>query len=353
MLSHVEVVFVNPGELYPQTTGILSDSDRRKAACVPLKKWVYLLKTEEKRPGGDGAAMEIRQLKYFIAAAEELNFTKAAKKCHIVQTAMTQQIANLESELDIRLFERNYRSLSLTAAGEHFLKHAKTIVAFADSSVGEMADFRRGYQDILRIGYHGEMFKRDITEILKEFRKKSPNTKIYLIQETQDRLLERVECGEVDLVFTIYAEFFRMLEWMETEIVDESGLKAVVSRDHPLANRGTVAWEELKDEYFIEFEEKGLEEHRLEMLHNDMVIRNYGKIFDHTSGEILIESGYAVSLWTERMCREENYPHLRFLNIEGLRATTQGCVIYRKNSLNVAGRMLIDEIKKYERHSLL
>ncbi|MCD8082070.1 MAG: LysR family transcriptional regulator [Clostridiales bacterium] len=293
--------------------------------------------------------MEIRQLKYFIAAAEQLNFTKAAKKCHIVQTAMPQQIANLENELDIRLFERSHRSLSLTPAGEHFLKHAKTIVAFAESSVGEMADFRRGYRNILRIGYHGEMFKRDITEILKEFRRKCPDTKIYLIQETQDQLIERAECGEVDLVFTIYADFFRMLDWMETEILDQSDLKVVVSRDHPLADRGTVAWEELKDEYFIEFEEKGLEEHRLEMLHNDMVIRNYGRIFDHTSGEILIESGYAVSLWTGRMCREEDYPKLRFLDIEGLQATTRGCVIYRKNSLSEAGRTLIDEIKRYER----
>ena len=65
--------------------------------------------------------MEIRQLRYFISAATHLNFTRAARECFIVQTAMTQQIANLESEIGVRLFERGYRSLTLTPAGEEMV----------------------------------------------------------------------------------------------------------------------------------------------------------------------------------------------------------------------------------------
>ena len=88
--------------------------------------------------------MEIRQLKYFIAAAKHLNFTKAAKECSIVQTAMTQQVANLESELKVKLFERTHRNLSLTPAGERFLKSAKKIVNQAKISAGDMEDFKEG-----------------------------------------------------------------------------------------------------------------------------------------------------------------------------------------------------------------
>ena len=78
--------------------------------------------------------MEIRQLKYFISAATHLNFTRAARECFIVQTAMTQQIANLENEIGVRLFERGYRSLTLTPAGEVFLQDAREIVAQAQAA---------------------------------------------------------------------------------------------------------------------------------------------------------------------------------------------------------------------------
>lgn len=101
------------------------------------------------------------------------------------------------------------------------------------ASVDGIADFKEGYENVIRIGYHGEMFKKDLAEILKEFRLRNPKTKVYLSQEPQDELIGSLEAGELDLVFTIYGSYFQSLGWMETEILEENRVKLVVSRDHP------------------------------------------------------------------------------------------------------------------------
>ncbi len=79
--------------------------------------------------------MDIQKLKYFISAAENLNFTKAAKDCFITQTAMSQLIANMEKELGFKLFLRNNRNMSLTAAGQTFYDQMKIMVASYENTV--------------------------------------------------------------------------------------------------------------------------------------------------------------------------------------------------------------------------
>jgi DNA-binding transcriptional LysR family regulator len=297
-----------------------------------------------------GEIMELRQLKYFIAAAKHLNFTKAANECSIVQTAMTQQIANLEHELNVKLFERNHRNLSLTAAGERFLKDARRIVNQAAASVAGMGDFKAGYEDVIRIGYHGEMFKQDLVEILKEFRKANPKTKVYLSQEPQNKLIESLEYGELDLIFTIYGNFFQSLGWMDTEILEENRVKLVVSRDHPLAKQEKVTLADLQAQPMIDFDERNQNEREVRWLQKGMVFDRYCLVTDHTSGEILIESGYGISFWVERMCDPEIYPNLCFIDIEDDEDIAKTCVAYRREELTLQCRTLIEYTKRYGRN---
>lgn len=315
----------------------------KAAPCLLIR-----LKVKQDKIRGEKQTMEIRQLKYFIAAAKHLNFTKAARECNIVQTAMTQQVANLENELKVKLFERNHRNLSLTIAGERFLKDAKKIVNQVRISSEDMGDFKEGYDHVIRIGYHGEMFKKDLTEILKEFRRINPKTKVYLSQEPQDQLMESLEYGELDLVFTIYGSFFKSLDWLKTEILDESKVKLVVSADHPLLKKEKVTKADLQSERFIDFEEKNREERELHWLQEGLVFNHYCLVTDHTSGEILIESGYGVAFWVDRLCDPVRFPCLRFLDIEDYTDTARTCVAYRKEGLNPQCAQLLEYIRSYE-----
>ncbi len=292
--------------------------------------------------------MEIRQLKYFIVAAKHLNFTKAARECNIVQTAMTQQVANLENELKVKLFERTHRNLSLTAAGERFVKDAKKIINQAKAAAEDMEEFKEGYDHVIRIGYHGEMFKKDLTEILKEFRKANPKTKVYLSQEPQDQLMESLEYGELDIVFTIYGSFFKSLDWMEWEILDENKVKLVVSAQHRLLEKEKVTKEDLQSEQFIDFEERNREEREILRLQEGLVFPNYCLVTDHASGEILIESGYGVAFWMDRLCDPARYPNLRFIDIEGNRDIAKTCVAYRREDISLQCRLLLEYIRDYE-----
>ena len=97
--------------------------------------------------------MELRQLRYFVSAAAHLNFTKAAKECYIVQSSMTEQIANLESELGVKLFDRQSKGLALTEAGRFFLPKAKAILGEAEKAGVKVLAFDCMVEpDILELG---------------------------------------------------------------------------------------------------------------------------------------------------------------------------------------------------------
>src|SRR5271170_3775496 len=97
--------------------------------------------------------MELRHLRYFVAVAEELNFTRAAEKLHLAQPSLTRQIHNLEDELGVRLLNRTKNQVSLTEEGVSFLVDAKRLVALSLESVTAVQRFSRGESSQLNIGY--------------------------------------------------------------------------------------------------------------------------------------------------------------------------------------------------------
>ncbi len=294
--------------------------------------------------------MEIRQLKYFISAATHLNFTKAAKECFIVQTAITAQIANLEEELGVKLFERRSRGLALTQAGELFFREAKEIVARTEQAKERMSALRSGYSSMLRIGHHGELFRVELTKILRRFRSQAPEVKVMLYQLTRHDLLSGVRDGQLDFALLASQDSLdEKSQWLDWDLLGEDAPMLAVSLDHPLANRQEVSLEEANKYPRVRF-------HSKQILHGDKDGEEsgellYGQTQDHASCEILTESGYCASVWPERMCHPERHPELRFLRITGTDYRSLPALIWRRGKLTPEGelfRQLVDRECKRE-----
>ena len=286
--------------------------------------------------------MEMRQLRYFVSAATHLNFTKAAKECFIVQTAMTQQIANLEKELGVKLFERQSRGLSLTAAGEAFLADAREILARGQRSRERMAAFQGGYTDLLQLGHHGELFRRDLVQALTAFRTRSPQTKVMLYQLPRSELLSGIREGQLDLAFMTYTDNLSKYEkWVDWRILGEEEMVLAVSADHPLAGRKEVTMAEV-DQYPRIWLFWGSEEGRpIGMPEEGSDARVYGAVEDHASMEVLIESGYCVGLWTRRVCQNRERAGLCFIPVTDFPQLAEATALWRRGELSPSGELFL------------
>lgn len=286
--------------------------------------------------------MEMRQLRYFVSAATHLNFTKAAKECFIVQTAMTQQIANLEKELGVKLFERQSRGLSLTAAGEAFLADAREILAHSQRSREKMAAFQGGYTDLLQIGHHGELFRRDLPRALQLFRSHSPQTKVMLYQLPRSGLLSGVREGQLDLAFmTRTSALDKFDKWIDWKILGREDMMLAVAADHPLAARQEITMAEV-DSLPRAWLFWGSEEGRpIGMPEEGSTARVYGAMEDHASMEVLIESGYCVGLWTRRVCQNRERAGLRFIPVTDFPQLAEATALWRREGLSPSGALFL------------
>ena len=190
--------------------------------------------------------MDLRQLGYLVAVAEENSFTKAAARCRIAQSAMSAQIARLEDELSARLFDRTSRSVRLTPAGELLLRHAYALLRAADVARAEMAAYTGILSGRLRIGMVGGAVGPgvQIQEALVSFHQRHPDVEI-LVHDTGSRqMADDVRAGELDLAFvSLYAD--QVPDGLAHRLLFDEPLVAVVARTHVLADRASATLAEL------------------------------------------------------------------------------------------------------------
>lgn len=141
--------------------------------------------------------MELRQLRYFLAVAEELHFARAAERLHIVQSAVSQQVRRLERELDVDLFDRTTRSVKLSDAGRRFLPHAKAVLAAEERARTSIVEFRREQASTLRLGTTEGIGDR-LELLLAEFVRRAPDVQLELVNAPTELRLRQVRSGELD-----------------------------------------------------------------------------------------------------------------------------------------------------------
>lgn len=199
--------------------------------------------------------MELRQLRYFAKAAETLNFSEAAKVLNIAQSSLSQQIKQLEDELDVQLFLRNSHSIRLTEAGEEMLPFALRTIYDADTCADRIHDLRKLLTGTLNIGVTYS-FSPILTESVISFMKMYPLIKLHIIYKPMNELMELL--AKRDLDFVLAFKPTRPVADVESHILFQNCLSAVVSTSHPLASKEKVTLAELQ-KYELALPSKGLQ----------------------------------------------------------------------------------------------
>ncbi|MEU2451605.1 LysR family transcriptional regulator [Streptomyces sp. NPDC012765] len=187
--------------------------------------------------------MELRQLAYFVAVAEEQNFTRAAERVHISQSGVSAQIRRLERELGAELFDRSARTATLTAAGEAALAPARAALAAAEAvgqAVGDVAGVIRGR---ITVGMVVGCTVTPLFDALAAFHRTHPGVEIALVEENSDRLVQGVRAGTVDVAL-IGTATAAPADLEALTIVSER-LVVAVPPGHSLASRPRVTLRDL------------------------------------------------------------------------------------------------------------
>ena len=193
--------------------------------------------------------MELRQLEYFVAVAEEASFTKAAAKVHVAQPGVSAQIRRLERELGEILFDRSERTVRLTAAGAALLPHARTALGAVDNgrlALDELVGLVRGR---VAVGMITSCTSVEFAGLLAGFHRDHPGVEISLSEATSDHLLDGIISGTLDLAWVGLAG--PPPDGVASQVIADEALVAAVSHFHPLAGKSTVRLAELADRPLI------------------------------------------------------------------------------------------------------
>src|SRR3954451_15517222 len=199
--------------------------------------------------------MELRQLRYLVALAEERHFTRAAARVHIAQPALSQQIRRLEDELGLPLVDRTTRQVALTEAGELLVDRARRALAEVDAAQAELSDLAGVRAGHVVVGAMQSLGPFDLSALLAAFHAAHPGVDLTVREDVSDALLAMVRRDEVELAFLSVAERLRDGDALAHERLLTERLVLLVATTHHLASRGRVALGELRDEDFITFRE--------------------------------------------------------------------------------------------------
>lgn len=242
--------------------------------------------------------MELRQLRYFVAVAEELNFTKAARRLHIAQPPLSRQIQSLEEEIEVKLLERNSARVLLTDAGVRFLREARTVLQHAERAIEIARRAKEGEIGTVRLGIGkglGDIVSRIINRHLRVF----PGVEIDVRDIASGMQTKALGAREIDVGFLrppIDGPGF------SSKRLFEERMSAVLRRSSPLAKKHQLRLKDLADQPVLLIDraispgayDKILELYRRSGL-NLKIVPTRTMPYDE-AGAILVDSGKGIYL---------------------------------------------------------
>lgn len=249
--------------------------------------------------------MELQQLRYAVAIAEEQSFTRAAQRCFVVQSALSRQIKSLESELGVRLFARTSRKVEVTPAGEAFVEQARLCLQAAERAKASAAAAHGDIRGSLTIGVIPTVTAVDIAAVLGAFRRSYPEVGVHVRTGGSDEFLRRIAAGELDVGFLGLAEGVTP-RGVQTRELSQERLVAVLSEGHRLAGRRRLRLKDLADEPFVDFPEGSSGREQSDLAFDRARLRREVSLEVNTADLLtgLVRQGLGVALVAPSVARE-------------------------------------------------
>ncbi|MEV0280526.1 LysR substrate-binding domain-containing protein [Streptomyces sp. NPDC050610] len=269
--------------------------------------------------------MELQQMRYVVAVAETGGFTRAAERCHVVQSALSHQIARLEQELGARLFDRTSRSVRLTAAGEAFVPVARQTLEAAERARAEVEAAVGEVRGRLAVGAISTVAAVDLAKVLGEFRAQHPKVRVRMRVDMSEELIEQVRQGALDVAFVGVVPSER-IKGVREKVLAHGELVAVVPPGHPLAEQERVGLRRLARETFVDYTAGSAARRQTEAAFLAAGLRT-DVAFEVTTVEMLaklVRAGLAVGMVPEAIASDLTGLHI--LRVWGAPARTERLV---------------------------
>lgn len=243
--------------------------------------------------------MELRHLRYFVAVAEVLNFTKAATRLRVAQPALSRQIRDLEAELGAPLLERGPRFVKLTDAGLAFLPEAQAVLLRAEEAVQAVRAVANGERGQIHVGYAPSPTVELLPSALHAFQNLAPGVRVNLHDLSSEEMLRGLHEGKLDLCLMV-RQTEKSLRGLRFECLREYPMGVAVALRHPFARRKHVTLEQVAREPLLAYTQADYPDYHAML---ESIFRPLGVkprvVAEHDSASSLIaatESGRGVSI---------------------------------------------------------
>jgi LysR family transcriptional regulator, benzoate and cis,cis-muconate-responsive activator of ben and cat genes len=195
-------------------------------------------------------SLELRHLRYFQAVAEELSFSRAARRLNVAQPAISRAVKQLENELGAEVLERTRHRVRLTPAGTVLVREYASLLQQVDEMSSRVRRIASGEEGELRLGYIGPPTQPFFGRLIREYRQRYPRVSIHLEERTPERVWEMVAKGRLSAALTRPVLVSEAMG-LRTIVLHEERLGVVVPSDHPFAHRSAVPWKALTHEPLV------------------------------------------------------------------------------------------------------
>ena len=283
--------------------------------------------------------MDIRHLRCFMAVSEFLNFTKAAHQLCLTQSAVSYQIAPWSGSLGSSSSTGRPIPCISPRKGLHFYNGLKGVMASYEDLVASSRRMASGLTQSLEVGFLGGVEKRLLPPLVKRMREREPLLSLRINRFDLVPLSVALEKGEVDVAFTL-AIALPAIPGIQSRLLFRERLVVIMAPDHPLAHRENLAFEDLREQRFLDLE------HPLNAPANDLLVdictrrgfapRIVERFHDLDSLVMAVESGVGIGVFPKYRGDENLGPRLTYVPLAGSESTSDYVVAWRKGNTNPA-----------------